>query len=131
MTVVLGNIFALWTTLFYLVYVFEENYLTSLSFILQPPSSQPKKYAFPTKRILLTTDPKDRSIKGMMCDFILASLLDRASGRNFGLNIHLLPYFVYMYMHASSEGDWVSISTKNSVQALLPNFLLLNIKQIP
>ncbi|KAK3610547.1 hypothetical protein CHS0354_008982 [Potamilus streckersoni] len=30
----------------------------------QPPPPKPKKYFFPTKRILLTSEPKDRSIKG-------------------------------------------------------------------
>ncbi|KAJ8301350.1 hypothetical protein KUTeg_020337, partial [Tegillarca granosa] len=30
----------------------------------QPPPPRPKRYEFPTKRILLTRDPKDRSVKG-------------------------------------------------------------------
>lgn len=38
--------------------------LKVLFFILQPAPTQPKRYPFVTKRILLTRDPKDKSIKG-------------------------------------------------------------------
>ncbi len=34
--------------------------------LFQPPPPQPPVYDFPIKRILLTRDPKDRSVKGTL-----------------------------------------------------------------
>jgi hypothetical protein len=32
--------------------------------MLQPPPPEPTRYGFPVKRILVTRDPKDRSVAG-------------------------------------------------------------------
>lgn len=57
---------------YFLVFIFTNvdfcsfffTILKVLFFILQPAPTQPKRYPFVTKRILLTRDPKDKSIKG-------------------------------------------------------------------